>query len=161
MTATGNNLTYQWQGSSDGKTWYNQGFTGAKTNQMTITGLKASWNGNKYRCVISDGKNTVYTETVTLTVTEGLKITSQPVNTAGEAGGRAVFKVTATGNNLTYQWQGSSDGKTWYNQGFTGAKTNQMTITGLKASWNGNKYRCVISDGKNTVYTEIVTLTVK
>lgn len=88
-------------------------------------------------------------------------IISQPKDAVGVTGGNAVFRVEATGNNLTYQWQGALDSNKWYNQSFTGAKTNQMTISGLKAAWNGAKYRCKITDIDGaSILSDTATLTV-
>ena len=80
-------------------------------------------------------------------------ITKQPVSTVAKVGKQTTFTVVATGDGLTYQWQWSADGgKTWKN---TSTTTASYTVT-PSASFNGYKYRCVItySNGKSVISDE-------
>ena len=80
-------------------------------------------------------------------------ITKQPVSTVAKVGKQASFTVAAIGTGLTYQWQWSADGgKTWKN---TSTTTASYTVT-PSASFNGYKYRCVItySNGKSVISDE-------
>ena len=81
-------------------------------------------------------------------------ITNQPVSTAVKAGKKATFTVAACGTGLTYQWQTSSNnGTTWVNSGVTGNKTNTITVSGVKESWDGCKYRCIVKDSSGNSET--------
>ena len=155
VEATGAGKTYQWQSSADGKTWKNCASSSATSATFTFTG-KTSHSGNYYRCKITDAAgNTVYTETARLYV---LGITSQPKTQKVEAGEKVKFTVKATGTDLKYQWQSSSDGKTWKNCASSSATSATFTFTG-KTSHSGNYYRCKITDtAGNTVYTDAARL---
>ena len=163
VTVAGSNLTYQWQfRTSETGTWKNSGMTGSKTNSITVQGTMAR-NGYQYRCVITDGSgNKVTSNGATLTVVPKLAITSQPVSQNVAVGANAVFKVTATGSSLKYQWQfRTSSAGTWKNSGMTGATTNSITVQGTTAR-NGYQYRCIITDGTGSQVTSNgATLTVK
>ncbi len=162
VTATGSKLSYQWQfrKSATGE-WTNSGMTGAKTNSITVQGTNAR-NGYQYRCVITEISGSKVTSNgATLTVTPKLAITGQPANQSVTEGDSAVFKVTATGNKLSYQWQFSKSATgAWTNSGMTGAKTSSITVQGTTAR-NGYQYRCVITDGTGKkVTSNAATLTV-
>ena len=69
------------------------------------------------------------------------------------AGQSATFTVTATGDNLMYQWQkgGSNIG--------TGANSATYTIAAVAESDEG-EYRCVVSNAANSVTSTATSLTV-
>ena len=161
VSAQGVGLKYQWQVYKSGA-WSNCSVNdGAKTNTLSLE-AKASRHGTKYRCVITDAnKESVKTNTVTLSVLIPLEIVTQPVNYSGAEGSSAVFTVKANGVGLKYQWQVYKSGA-WTNCSVNdGAKTNKLTLE-AKASRNGTKYRCVVTDanGEN-VKTNTVILTVE
>ena len=56
-------------------------------------------------------------------------ITTQPVSVTAAPGTKAYFTVTATGTGLTYQWQYSTNGSTWYDTSLTGYNTPTLTVT--------------------------------
>ena len=81
-------------------------------------------------------------------------ITKQPVSTVVKIGEKATFTVAASGTGLKYQWQWSADGgKTWKN---TSTTTASYSIPASASSYNGYKYRCVItySSGKSVISDE-------
>ncbi|MFN0082824.1 MAG: T9SS type A sorting domain-containing protein, partial [Ferruginibacter sp.] len=80
---------------------------------------------------------------IVVNVTAGPAITSQPADITS-CTTTATFTVTATGTNLSYQWQLSTDGGLTYTN-ITGATNSTYTISGLTASQSNNKYRVVIS----------------
>ncbi len=155
VKASGEGLKYQWQSSSNGKTWKNCSSSSAKKATFSFTS-KSSHSSNYYRCVITDSAgNKVYTNAVRLYV---LSVTTQPKTQKVEAGEKVKFSVTATGAGKTYQWQVSTNGKTWKNCSSSSATKATFTFTS-KTSHNGNYYRCRIKDsGGNTVYTDAVRL---
>ena len=155
VKATGTGLKYQWQSSSDGKTWKNCSSSSAKKATFKFTS-KTSHNGNYYRCKVTDAEgNVVYTDSVRLYV---LGITTQPRTAKIKAGSTAKFTVKATGTGLKYQWQSSSNGKTWKNCSSSSAKKTTFSFTS-KTSHSGNYYRCKITDSAgNVVYTDAVKL---
>lgn len=81
-------------------------------------------------------------------------ITKQPVSTAAKVGNQAIFTVAASGTGLTYQWKWSADGGiTWKNTSTTAATYSVMA----SESFNGYKYRCVVTDanGKSVTSNEV------
>jgi nitrogen fixation protein FixH len=159
--AQGDELTYQWQVFKDGE-WTNCSINdGAKTAALSFE-IKATANGNRYQCIITDGYgNSVTTKEVVLTIKTPLNITSQPSNASGFAGETATYTIAARGDNLSYQWQVFKDGA-WTNCSMNdGAKTATLSFE-IKATLNGNKYHCIITDGYgDSVTSNEVTLTVK
>ena len=156
VKATGEGLKYQWQSSSNGKTWKNCSSSNAKKATFTFTS-KTSHSGNYYRCRITDADgNVVYTKAVRLYV---LGVTKQPTAQKVAAGEKVKFTVEATGASTKYQWQSSSDGgKTWKNCTSGSATKATFTFTG-KTRHSGNYYRCRITDSVgNVVYTKAVRL---
>ena len=164
VAATGTDLTYQWQHSTDnGTTWTNSTYSGAKTNAMTIT-INATSAKRIFRCVITDGSgNTAITNTITVTIGEALGIKTQPSDVSVSAKSTATFKVVATGNDLTYRWQYSKNGTSWTNVGTSINGYNAATMSfSAAAKYTGYKYRCVVTDGAgNKINSDAATLTVK
>ena len=87
-------------------------------------------------------------------------ITTQPTDANVTAGKTATFKITATGDELTYQWQQSTDkGSTWTD--ISGATTDTYTTAATTAEMNGYQYRCVVTGkGGEKVTSKAANLTV-
>lgn len=164
VEAAGEGLTYQWQYSTNGTYWFDSGMTGAKTDTLTVEAL-AKRNGQMYRCVITDAYgNEVISASAVLgigDVVEEPVITGQPEDCYAVAGETVTFHVEATGEGLTYQWQYSNNGGTyWYNSGMTGATTDTLTVEALSKR-NGQMYRCVVTDATGcTVISNTAVLVV-
>ena len=119
-------------------------------------------NGWQYRCRVSNSAGTVYSNVVTLTVNATApKITKQPVSTSADAGTRASFSVTASGSGLSYQWQyRKTSSSSWADS--RGINYNKANFTpDVSSSMNGWQYRCRVSNSVGTVYSNVVTLTVR
>ena len=86
-------------------------------------------------------------------------ITTHPENQTVTAGNTATFKITATGDELTYQWEQSTDnGSTWMD--ISGATTDTYTTAATTAEMNGYQYRCVVTGKDGEVTSDAATLTV-
>ncbi len=155
VTANGIGLTYQWQYKS-GSEWKNSGATGATTDTLTIN-AKATYNGWKYRCIITDANGATITSSVA-TLKIKTAITAQPASVSEASGTAAKFTVKANGIGLTYQWQYNS-GEGWKNSGASGAATDTLTIN-AKATYNGWQYRCIVTGENGSVTSSAATLTV-
>ena len=162
VEATGNGLTYQWYYSDNGgTTWVKSGTPGFATNNL-LPILRTYRDGFVYYCQITDiFGNTVNSDVVSMTVkASDVVITEAPVDVTGaKLGELYYFEVEATGDNLEYRWEFSSDGgETWqlsWNQGY-----NTPTLgVRMNANRDGYLYRCKIVSGlKTVVYTEPVSL---
>lgn len=96
------------------------------------------------------GGNVVYAPT----------ITTHPENVEVKENETATFTVEATGENLSYQWQQSTDnGSNWTDIG--GATDATYTTEATTTSMNGYQYRCVVSNSAGSVTSGAVSLTVR
>ena len=162
VVATGNGLTYKWFYSDDaGATWKKSGTPGFDTATL-LPILRAYRDGYQYYCQITDiFGNTVNSAVVSATVKSSpVTITQQPEDvTMAHIGKLYYYSVAATGDNLTYRWEVSSDGgNTWelsWNQGYE----SQTLSVRMNANRDGNMYRCKIVSGlKTVVYSDAVVL---
>lgn len=121
VTATGTNLSYQWQ-FNDGGGVFNP--VGGNSSSLPILGVDATKDGT-YRCIISSLCGaTETTIDVTLTIPATASITTPPVGKDVCEGNDVSFSVVAIGDNLTYQWYldgGAIPGATDLNYNITGA----------------------------------------
>lgn len=98
VTATGTNLTYQWQKGG-------VNIAGGNAATYTIPSTAPSDAGS-YDVVVSGTCTPPQTSnSATLTVNTAPAITTQPSNTTSCPGQPASFTVVATGSALAYQWQ--------------------------------------------------------
>lgn len=87
-------------------------------------------------------------------------ITTQPTAQTVTEGATATFTVEATGGNLSYQWQQSTDnGSRWTN--IESATNATYTIETTTMDMSGTQYRCVVKNTINEETSEAATLTVK
>jgi thermitase len=89
-------------------------------------------------------------------------INSQPKSTTVRSGKSAVFNVTATGSNLTYQWYRAAKGSSTFSALF--AKTSATYVrSSVSLSDSGSRYICQVRDNASGLYTNssAATLTVK
>ena len=160
VTAEGKNLTYQWQYSiNNGTTWLD---SSVKKNTYSTT-ASASRNGWYYRCVITDTDgNKVTSLAAKLSVITDFVIIKSPESIDSYLGEMALFKVQASGKDVTYQWQNSMDNKTWADiTTALSAKTSKLSIK-ITPGNVGNYYRCKITNGDGqSLLTESVRSTLK
>lgn len=144
VTATGSANTYQWQVSTDGGTTWSD-VSGATSTSLNLNAVSTSFNGNRYRVVVTSCAGALNSSAVTLTVNEPVSITTQPADVAACENGDATFNVVAAGTSNTYQWQVSTDGGTTWND-VPGANTASLTLNNVNSTLQNNRYRAVISN---------------
>ena len=161
LEAGGKDLTYEWQYSPSNNpgTWFKSSGSGADTPTYSVV-AKTFRDGYQYRCRIYNLTDTVYSNEVSLTVMEKPAITTQPKSITAASGDTATFKVTATGSDLSYQWQyRTSSSGTWKNSSGTGS--NKASYPVSAASYrDGYQYRCKVSNAAGTATSSAATLTV-
>lgn len=158
---TGTTVTVKWQVSTDGGTTYTDltntaPYSGVTTNTLTITGGTAALNGNLYKAVLSGPcTNNVSSTAAKLTVNTPAAIATagQPRDSAACEMNSASFTVTATGTNLTYQWQDSVAGRSPVWQDISGATNATLQLDHLANSQNGYGYRCTVGNTSCTSVT--------
>lgn len=105
---------------------------------------------------------------IPVTVNNPIGTVTAPSNATICENDNTSFTVSAaSGNNITYQWQVSTDaGATWNNvtnnSVYSGATTATLSLAGVGSSLDGNQYRAVltVSACSSTVNSGAATLTV-
>ena len=86
-------------------------------------------------------------------------IHTQPQSVSVKAGEQAVFTIKASGSGVNFRWQvDKNDGNGFVD--IAGADTTGYKIDVTDVTYNGYKYRCVLSNSAGAVTTDIATLTV-
>ena len=150
--------SFQWQLSTTGAggPWANINnggvYSNATTATLNITGVTAGMDTYQYRCVASVICGSTNSNAALLTVNTAPVITSQPTSVVLCNGSSTTLCITATGTNLTYQWQATpscSGGGPWTNivnsPPYSGATTACLTINPVATAMNGYGYRCVVT----------------
>jgi hypothetical protein len=96
------------------------------------------------------------------TAESSITITAQPVSMNVQVGADATFSVTATSSTgtLTYQWQVRGSGDSGYSN-ISGATSASYTESSVTTDVAGNDYRCKLSNGTDTIYSNSAHLTVR
>ncbi|NML40286.1 PKD domain-containing protein [Chitinophaga sp. G-6-1-13] len=167
--ATSGRGTYQWQ-TYQGGSWVNE-TDGPKTNGdvigSTTPTLVKEVNGStpcgqRWRLQIS-GNGTcgaLTSDSVMLTVTGAITITSQPVSATTCMGSNATFSATISGTATSYQWQ-ALQGSVWVNE--TDGSKNDGDVTGSTTptlvksvnafTQNNQSRRLLVGNGSCTPFT--------
>jgi pectin methylesterase-like acyl-CoA thioesterase len=154
VTATGSQLTYQWR--KNGVAIDTTRNPSAASATLQLTNVQPSDTG-VYDVVVSNEGGSVDSDDVSLTVTGGPvdpppMITQQPQNTTVPVGSPATLSVTATGNNLFYQW---------YRNGvlISGANSSTLNFPSAQLS-DAGIYTVVVSNSGGSVTSSPARLTV-
>jgi uncharacterized protein (TIGR02145 family) len=169
---------YQWQESSDGgTTWSNisEGgdgpvFSGSTTSFLSLTYVPLAYDNFKFRCIVSNlcGADAI-SDAATLNVIGSNPIAIQPIDKIVYVGQKIIFEMLVGGFNYDFQWQESRDGGlSWIdlvnggtNPEYYFTNNTDLSLTNVPLSYNGYKYRCVISHYcQPDVISDVVTLTV-
>ncbi|MFN5544310.1 MAG: beta strand repeat-containing protein, partial [Bacteroidota bacterium] len=167
VSTSGYGINYQWQ-QEIGGLWSNlingTNYTGVATTSLSIVNPPISFNGNKYRCLITGACPPVLsTDTVVLTVNDNVNITAQPSVSTICSGSNARFIVVATGSVQSFQWQ-INTGSGWSNLSVSATYPNvtddSLNILGASSAFNGYLYRCLVNGSCNNVTSNQAVLNV-
>jgi len=164
VTTNRDDTTYDWQYSTDKKTWNSLGGSNTaypggttKTLSFVVTTVRAS---RYYRCIVKSGTSQLTSSVVQVTIAEAFKITAQPKSTTAEANSTVSFTVTTNRDDTTYDWQYSTDKKTWNSLGGSNTaypggttKTLSFVVTTVRAS---RYYRCIVKSGTSQLTSDVV-----
>ncbi len=161
VSAVGGDLKYQWQFKAPGtSTWNDSSMTGAKTATLSVPATAAR-NGQQYRCLVWNMAGTATSAAAKLTVLSKPVITKQPESVTVAEGVTVQFTVVATGENLSYQWQFKEfDTDKWVDSGMDDAKTPTISVRATIFR-NDRQYRCIVTNDKGSVTSNVATITVK
>ncbi len=156
-------VSYQWyvRKTANGD-WSAISAASAKTADYRLTAALRH-DGYAYKCKVSDGGITVWSEVALLTVeeTQALEIVDQPMDVDVEVGEEAIFSVFVEASGpVSYQWfvKKTANGD-WSAISAASAKTADYRLTAAERH-NGYQYKCRVSDGATVLWSEVVTLTV-
>lgn len=168
--ATGTGISYRWYINIGGVwTALNNGgiYSGVNTPTLTITGIPAPNSSTvyTYSCLVTGTCNLVRSNATYVKVHARPIIVSNPTNvTKCDSSNNASFGVTATGSQLTYQWQlntGSGWNNLANNSTYSGTNTPTLLLPNVYYSMNGYQYRCVVNGVCTpTATSSVATLTV-
>ena len=151
LKASGVNLKYQWYFKKAGQTTFSP--WNGRTHASETCTPNATWNGIQLYCIVKDGTgDSIRSSIVTITLTQELKIITQPADVLVKSGDTAKFTVKASGTGLKYQWYykksgGSTSWTLW--KGHTAATTTATA----NDFWNGMQLYCVVTDASGKTLT--------
>ena len=155
LTAT-NATSYQWKYSADGSVWTDitasdTVYSGGMTDTLTFN-INSATSERIYKCTVSNDDGSTDSETVTATIV-AIVIMLQPKDARATANSNITFTVEAASVD-TYQWQKSTNnGTSWSN--ISGATGASYTVK-LTSANESTLYRCKITNGNGTEYTDAV-----
>ncbi len=138
----GQNIKLRFRFGSDGSVastgWY---IDDILLKDIASVNMRSSlFNNNNIRVAFSD-TSTIILPGVTCTTGS---IGTQPASVALCEGKNASFNVIASGTDLTYQWQVSTNGGVTFAD-IPGAITSTLNLNAVSNSMNNNQYHCVIN----------------
>ena len=141
---------YQWYSrTSSTGSWKEVSSASGKTATLKFT-VKDRHNKYQYRCKVSNSSGSVYSKTVTLTVTSKPRIVTQPSDVFVAAGKTATINVHASGPWLSHQWYYQKPGETTWTKVSRGGGGSSYSFKAADRH-DGYKYRCKISNSAGTV----------
>ena len=148
VTAFGGELSYQWYRGASGDT--STPISGATAATLATGALTQS---GQYWCRVSNsiGHTDSATQTITI-VASAPAITAQPQSKIANEGDSVRFTVTATGEELSYQWYAGASGNT--SSPVSGATDSSLTV----AVTSGASYWCQVSNLKGTADSSAATI---
>ena len=141
-TATGSNITYQWQTSTDGGISWTD-ISGANGNTYSLSNLTTAQNDHQFRVLVFSCNSTgLQSNAAILSVNATTTIVEQPISGNVCEGSSYTLTANVVGNNLSYQWEVSSDGGNTFSP-ISGAINNSLTINNLTPAQSGYLYHLI------------------
>ncbi len=135
-------VTYQWK--KDGVNILNETSSTFSINPV------AAGDAATYSVLVTSSCGSTESNSASLSITPATVITSQPANQTVCVGSSATFSVTASGDNLSYQWRKGG-------VNINGANNSSYTITNVGAGDFGN-YDVVVTGTCGTATSNQVSL---
>ena len=146
VSATGTSPTYQWL--------YNDSPISGATSSSFSLSTATSANAGSYSCKVSNDAGSKTSSIAKLTVTPAVIITAQPTAaTTIKVGSPVTLSVTATGNNLSYQWYVGS-------KAISEATASSFTIASASTS-NEGSYTCLVSNNAGKAISSAAIVSVQ
>ena len=135
--------------------WFRNGvaIAGASNPTYVTPALTLADEGSKYSVRITNADGSVTSNEATLTVKPGPTLTGQPTSQSVALGASASFTVTATGDQLVYQWYRDE-------LPISGANAATYTISATTAADDGAVLRAYAINPGGFAVSQVATLTV-
>lgn len=130
--------------------WYFSGALVGTGNSLTLNNIKTSQAGD-YQCVVKNSSGSINCNVASIVVSNSVKITGQPSNTTANEGAALTLTMSASGENLNYEW--SRNGVS------LGVNSNSLSFASVKASDEGT-YSCRIWNSNSSANCNNFTLSV-
>jgi PKD repeat protein len=148
LSATGSDLSYQWQifSNPNYSNLLNGGiYSGVTLNTLSLTNVDLSYNGNTYRIVVTNEDLCVdSSNTANLIVNALPTITSHPDTIDVCVNGNASFDIAPNSPaDFNYQWQVDDDGDNIFDD-LAGENAAILSISGITIAMDGYKYQCIL-----------------
>ncbi|HRF26125.1 MAG TPA: GEVED domain-containing protein [Ferruginibacter sp.] len=119
------------------------------TGNALNTVYAAPTTSTTYNVIVSTQICTTPPFAIPVTVANAIANVTDPQNASTCANGNVSFSVSADGNPIEYQWQVSTDGVNFVDvvddNVYSGSNSNTLSLTNVPASFNGYRYRCILS----------------
>lgn len=124
---------------------------------LNITSTSDTLNGAIIRCITIGQCGDDTSAEMNIVVSPLPKISIPPKDTViqATAGAIAVFKVSTTGSNIRYQWQGAVPGGNFVNLNdggiYSGTRTSMLVVKGVSRVQDQFQFRCIIYGTGNCI----------
>jgi hypothetical protein len=141
-------------------------FSGTNTNTLLVTGVQFGNNGDQFRCIVGNPQFSCAdtTQIVNLQVVCQPNISFQPQSQLVTVLSSAVFNVSTSAPNASYQWQQMS-GNIGINISngvlYSGVNSANLTVNGATRADDGKLFRCIITVDGCQDTSDIATLFVQ
>ncbi len=150
VTASGNNIGYQWQ-VNEGRGFRNikpseSNYSGITSPVMQIATLRKGMNQWAFRCLLTSGTGVLRSRASEILL-EDVVINQQPSDGTASKGQYHSYLVEASGLNTQYQWQvdtGTGFVDVQDNQSYSGSQEKLLSILAAEEAMHQNQYRCII-----------------
>ncbi len=130
--------------------WYFGGKLVGTGYSLTLSNVTTSQAGD-YQCVVKNTSGSLNCSIASIVVSNSVKITGQPANTTANEGAALTLSMSATGENLNYDW--SKNGSS------LGVNSSTLSFSSLKASDEGT-YSCRIWNSNSSASCNSFTVSV-
>jgi gliding motility-associated-like protein len=154
--------TYQWQVSNDNGATFTSLFddniyTNTTTASLTLRNILSTMNGYVYRCIVTNScANNVASNAATLTVAEGVTITTQPTDVSLCEAPSGTVSVVAAGINLRYQWQRNT-GSGYQPINSDEGRSSSLPVDAA-SNPTGTQFQCLVSGDCGFALSNVATL---
>ena len=156
VTAEGTDLSYQWYYRTSASGGWSRSSNGTGAT-LTIE-AKGYRSGYQYRCEVTNLVGSAVSEAATLTVLQAPAITAQPQSVSVKENETVSFTVTASGDDLSYQWYYRTSASGSWSKSSNGTEST-LTLE-AKSYRNGYQYRCEVTNLVGSAVSEAATLSV-